>query len=110
MGPDLIVLLFAVGFLVWVGSGFLLALGHGKEERHQECLESIARMEPELFPDLPKELAWVEVKMSPYDEIVRTAWLVSESEQIMYLGPGRPSAKVQSATLEDAQRHDIEVQ
>jgi hypothetical protein len=48
----------------------------GLEERHQACLESIARMEPELFPDLPKELAWVEKKMSPYDEFVQTALLV----------------------------------
>jgi hypothetical protein len=96
--------------VVLIGLVFVDSYTKGLSDRHQACLENISRLEPELFPDLPKELAWVEVKMSPYDEIVRTAWLVSESEQIMYLGPGRPSAKVQSATLEDAQRHDIEVQ
>jgi hypothetical protein len=46
--------------LALVGSGVIVVRSYqeGLVERHQACLESIARMEPELFPDLPKELAW----------------------------------------------------
>jgi hypothetical protein len=89
--------------LALVGSGVIVVRSYqeGLVERHQACLESIARMEPELFPDLPKELAWVEKKMSPYDEIVRTAWLVSEPSEIQYMGPGKPSAKAEPITYQD---------
>jgi hypothetical protein len=61
---------YALGLAIGLAVALLLpslVMGYkaGLKDRHQACLESIARMEPELFPDLPNELAWVEGKRNP---------------------------------------------
>jgi hypothetical protein len=91
--------LFVVGLIslllvVWIGLAFRYHYQNGLAERHQACLANIQRMEPELFPDLPKELAWVTVKMStsPTEMMLKpgAAWLVSEPEKIqVYRNPGK---------------------
>ena len=51
--------LMMIGFGgMFVGIG-LDARETARIERHRECLASIAKMEPEVLPDLPEELRWV---------------------------------------------------
>jgi hypothetical protein len=69
--------------LVFISIPLVVVAGNayqaGLRDRHQACLESIARMEPELFPDLPKELAWVEAKPSLTMDDVLNRWAARES-------------------------------
>jgi hypothetical protein len=63
-------LLFPVvvfGLFLWVKMDFLSLLGSG--DRHQKCLESIFKMEKELFPELPAELYWAQPTKKKFDSL-----------------------------------------
>lgn len=47
--------LFALGLLLSIG---VVAMFAAAPSQHSLCLQSIGRLESELFPDLPKELRW----------------------------------------------------
>lgn len=53
-------------FFVMVGLGPLVVYCWPDPRRHQRCLESIRKLEPELFPDLWPEWRWV--KWEPAEE------------------------------------------